>query len=137
MNGDKYERTLRQFELYYPNLYERAVDWWGTGRMSIAVKLNNDEVYDYDPMDDSIRQIYLDDDGDESVMRKALGNNIQKLLPFSGMNKSEFAAAVGISTVMLSKYIRGKSSPSAIVLRRIARALGCTTDNLFDDTYTR
>ena len=137
MIRDKYERTLTQFELYYPSLYERVVDWWGSGRMSIAVKLDNEDIYDYDPMDNSIRQVYLGDDMDEEVARKEFGNNLQKMLPFSGMTKSELATKVGVSNVMMARYIQGKSVPSAIVARRIARVLGCTVDELFDNTYTK
>lgn len=134
---DKYRRTIEQFEMYYPHLSERVVDWWGSGRMSIVVKLDNDDIYDYDPMDNSIRQVYLGDDADESIMRKGFGSNIQKMLPFSGMTKAELAAKVGVSSVMMSKYIQGKSSPSAVVAYRIANALGCRLNELFDDTYTR
>lgn len=135
MIRDKYERTLKKFETYYPNLYDRVDDWWATGRMSIAVKLNNGDVYDYDPIDDSIRPVYLDEDVDETVMRKVFGNNIQKMLPFSGMTKTELAEKVGVSNVMMSRYIQGKSVPSAIVAKRIARALGCGLNELFDETY--
>ena len=135
MIRDKYERTLQKFELYYPNLCSQVVDWWASGRMTISVKLNNGDVYDYDPIDDSIRQVYLDEDIDETMMRKAFGNNLQKMLPFSGMTKTELAAKVGVSNVMMSRYIQGKSVPSAIVAHRIARAFGCRLNELFDETY--
>lgn len=140
MVKDKYTNTINQFELYYPSLAARTVDWWASGRISIIVKLEDDSMYDYDPMDNSIRQIYncdVDEHADEEFVRKGFGNNLQKMLPFSGMNKSDLAAKVGISTVMLSKYIHGKGTPSVIVARKIAKALGCTVDDLFDDTYIR
>ena len=137
MIRDKYERTLKQFEMYYPSLYGRAVDWWASGRMSITVKLDDNNMFEYDPMDNSIRQIYVDDvDTDETIIRKAFGSNIQKMLPFSGMNQQELADKVGISRVMMSNYVRGKSVPSVIIARKIARALGCTVNELFDDAYT-
>ena len=137
MIKDKYDRTLKQFETYYPNLCARTIDWWASGRMSITVKLNDGSIFEYDPMDNSIRQVNIDwTDADEATSRKEFGNNVQKMIPFSGMNKSELADKAGISTVMLSHYIHGKSSPNVIIARKIARALGCTIDALFDDTYT-
>lgn len=138
MIRDKYERLLEQFELYYPSIYERAVDWWASGRLSITIKLDDDSMFEYDSLDNSIRQVYFNDSGiDETIIRKTFGNNLQKMLPFSGMNQQELADKVEVSRVMLSKYIRGKSVPSVIVARKIANALGCTVDELFDDTYIK
>ena len=138
MIRDKYERLLEQFELYYPTIYERAVDWWASGRLSITIKLDDDSMFEYDSLDNSIRQVYFNDSGiDETIVRKTFGNNLQKMLPFSGMNQQELADKVEVSRVMLSKYIRGKSVPSVIVARKIANALGCTVDELFDDTYIK
>ena len=137
MIKDKYERTLKQFETYYPRLYELAVDWWATGRTSIAVKLFDGTVYDYDPMDDSIRKITTADyNANEDDMRKAFGCNLQKMIPFSGLSKSEIAERAGITNAMLSRYIRGNSVPSVLIASRIARILHCTVDELFDHTYT-
>jgi DNA-binding XRE family transcriptional regulator len=135
MMKDKYERTLNRFESYYPSLYERIIDWWASGRMAITVKLDDGTLFEYDPMDESLRQVVDQSDEDETVIRKAFGNNIQKMLPFSGMNQGELADKVGVSRVMMSKYIRGKSVPNVIIARKIAWALDCDINELFDDTY--
>lgn len=138
MIRNKYERIIDQFEKYYPNLYERTVDWWASGRTTITVRLDDDTTFEYDPMDDSIRQVFMDwTDADDMTVRKAFGNNLQKLLPYSGMNKSDLADKVGVSRVMMSQYINGKSVPNIIIARKIAKALKCRIDDLFDDRYTR
>ena len=51
------------------------------------------------------------------------------------MSLNELSEKVGVSNVMMSRYIQGKSVPSAIVANRIARALGCRLNELFDETY--
>ena len=138
MVKDKYGRTFSQFELYHPSLYSRTVDWWASGRMAITVKLNDGNMFEFDPLDNSIRRVVINwHEVDEDISRKEFGNNLLKMIPFSGMNSKELADEVGISTVMLSKYIHGKSTPNVLVARKLARALGCTVDELFDDTYTR
>ena len=139
MIRDKYERTLKQFEIYYPGLYARAVDWWASGRASITVKLDDDIAYDYDPMDNSIRRIYIGETGrdDDILVRKDFGANLQKMIPYSGLSKGELAEQVGITNAMLSRYIRGNSIPSVTIAYKIARALGCTGDELFNNTYVR
>ena len=58
-----------------------------------------------------------------------------KMIPFTGMSKSEIAAKLGITNAMLSRYISGASIPSADRSHQLARLLGCSTDELFDDNY--
>lgn len=136
MIHDKYERTLKQFEMYYPRYYERAVDWWSSGRMSIMIKLDDGNIYDYDPMDNSIRLVPDNRcDSSEDSARKSFGINLQKMIPFSGLSKGELAEKAGITNAMLSRYIRGNSMPNVIVAHRLATILGCTLDELFDRTY--
>lgn len=136
MIRDKYERILKQFEMYYPRYYERAVDWWGSGRMSIMVKLDDGDIYDYDPMDDSIRLVANHECVDnEDVIRKSFGTNLQKMIPFTGLSKGELAEKIGVTNAMLSRYIRGNSAPNIIVARRLASVLGCTLDEMFDKTH--
>lgn len=134
MVRDKYERTIKQFELYYPRYYDRAVDWWPSGRLSIMVKLDDGDIYDYNPLDDSIRLV-SNCTNNEDILRKSFGINLQKMIPFSGLSKGELAEKAGITNAMLSRYIRGNSMPNVILARRLANILGCTLDELFDRTY--
>lgn len=135
MIRDKYERTLKQFENYYPSLYQRTVDWWANGRISIAVKLDDGTIYDYDPVDDSLRRTCDKPFADDDILRKAFGSNLQKMIPFSGLSKGELAEKAGITNAMLSRYIRGNSTPSVVIASKIANALNCSLDELFDHTY--
>lgn len=136
MVKDKYEKILNQFELYYPSFYEQAADWWASGRMTIAVKLKNGEVLEYNHIDSSVRWIRTDEYSEsEEVRRKAFGHNLKKAIPFCGMSQSELAEKLGITNAMLSRYIHGTSMPSVDKAHQIARLIGCSTDELFDDTY--
>lgn len=136
MIRDKYEKVLKQFELYYPTVYNQAVDWWASGRMSISVKLNDGNIFEYNYVENTIRRIRNDSDIDETSMTKSFGKNLQKQIPFSGMSHGQLAEKLGITNAMLSRYIHGNSAPSAVKAFRIAKALGCTVDELFDGTYT-
>ena len=138
MNANKYERTLQQFKTYYPNLYNKAVDWWASGRMSVAIRLTNGDIYDYDPLDNSLRRISDDEHRcDENEFRKTFGSNLQKMLPYSGLTKGELAEKVGITNTMLSRYIRGNATPSMFIASKIADVLNCTLDEFLDDTYMK
>ena len=136
MIRDKYERMLDQFRLYYPGFYDKTVDWWASGRNTVTVKLEDSSMFEFDPMDNSIRRIRIDEYGEnETAIRSAFGANLQKMISISGMMKSEIAEKVGITNAMLSRYIRGNSMPSVDRAYMIASVLGCRLEELFDSTY--
>lgn len=135
MMRDKYERILNQFQLYYPSLYEQTVDWWATGPMSITVKLRDKSRFEYNSMYDTIRAIKLEATSDDEIIAKSLGYNLQKFIPLSGKTQNEIAKDLGITNAMLSRYVHGTSMPSAGKAFRLAKILGCSVDELFDNIY--
>lgn len=136
MEKDKYRRILEQFELYYPDIYEQSVDWWVSGRMTIAVRLRDGGIFEYNRMDNSLRRIQVKEySEDEEVRRKAFGYNLQKLIPFSGTTQAEIAKKLGITNAMMSRYVHGSSMPSADKANMIANLIGCRLDELFDENY--
>ena len=138
MIKNKYEVILEQFELYYPEYYQQTVDWWASGRLSITVMLENGDVFEFNRMDNTIRRIQPDNcNVDDKTLSKGLGRNIQKFILLRGISQNELASRLGITDAMLSRYIHGTSMPSAGKLFRIAKLLGCTQDELFDETYMK
>ena len=136
MIKDKYEKLLSQFEICYPDFYRQAIDWWASGRMSIGVKLSNGDILDYDSVENTIRWVRtLNDEMDEDRRRLAFSRNLQKMIPFTGLSKGELAERLGITNAMLSRYLKGTNVPSVDKAYQIARFVGCTVDELFDETY--
>lgn len=135
MVKDKYERMLKQFELYYPDFYEQTVDWWASGRTSIGLKLKNGERIDYNSYENNIRWLKSDESIDDEYRRKAFGSNLQKIIPFCGMTKSEIAEKIGVTNAMFSRYLHGTTMPSVDKAYLIAKLVGCTVEELFDDNF--
>jgi transcriptional regulator with XRE-family HTH domain len=52
------------------------------------------------------------------------------MMAFRHMTQAELASSVGITQGMVSQYIHGYSSPSFRVVDRMAKALGCSADDL-------
>lgn len=132
MIKDKYEDLLRNFELYYPKLYSQAIDWWVSGRMSIMVRLEDGNTYEYDRSDDSIRLLRTGPDRSDESVAKDFGCNLRKFITLSGMTQKDICERLGITNAMLSRYIHGTSMPSAGKAYRLANLLGCTVDELFN-----
>lgn len=135
MVRDKYEQILNRFERNHPYFYDQAIDWWASGRVSIALKLKDGSVIDYNDLENTIRWVTVNDDLDEEAIRKAFGNNLRKFIATLGMSKGEIAERLGITSAMLSRYIHGKAMPSFDKGRQIAILVGCTMEELFDENY--
>lgn len=135
MITDKYERILNQFKMYHPEYYNRAVDWWASGRISIGVRMDNGETLDYNGIENTIRWTKPFNESDDEYRRKVFGYNLQKIIPFCGMTKTELAEKLNITNAMMSRYIHGKTMPSLDKGYQLASLLGCSMEELFDDTF--
>lgn len=136
MMKNKYDLLLEQFEMYYPNLYSQSVDWWASSRRSIGVKLRDGTLIEYDPSDNTIRRVRIDEyEDDENIIKTEFGSNLQKMLSLSGVAKSELASKLGTTNAMISRYIHGASMPSIDKVYKMSRILGCRIDDLFDSTF--
>ena len=58
------------------------------------------------------------------------GEKVKELLLEKGMEEKELAAAVGVSTAMITYIIKGLRDTPVTNAVRIANALGCTVDEL-------
>jgi transcriptional regulator with XRE-family HTH domain len=61
----------------------------------------------------------------------AIGTRIQRLRIQRNMSQADLAERSGVGQSLISRLERGsRPNPTADVLRRLARTLGCTTDYL-------
>lgn len=51
----------------------------------------------------------------------------------AGLKQEDLAAAIDVSRQLVSMWECGKAVPSTLLLPRIAAALDCTIDNLFEN----
>lgn len=130
----KYDEILSRFKLYYPNMYSDTITWCASGPSSIVVKLKDGTAYEYNRIQDTIRRIRTETFNEEVASRE-LGQNLQKYIQLSGLTQTAIANRAGITTAMLTRYIKGTSTPSVIKARKLASILGCSVDELFDAEY--
>ncbi len=134
MLNEKYNRMLEKFECYYPDLYRQTVDWWPSGRLCITVRLEDDYIFEYDSVANTIRRIESNRskvDGD--TLRKEIGHNIQKLIQSRSISQSTIASECGITPAMLSRYIHGTSMPGVDKVYALANILGCRIADILGD----
>ena len=122
---------LEQFRMYFPNLYDRTIDWWKSGPYHITVLLDNNDRVEFDSSDNTIRWIpKFDRSVDGDIFRKEIGRNIRKFIIYRGLRQQEVSEKVGITEAMLSRYINGTSMPRLDKLYDLARVLNCRVEDL-------
>jgi transcriptional regulator with XRE-family HTH domain len=63
-----------------------------------------------------------------------IADRVRGLRAESGLSLEALASRCAVSRSMLSLVERGETSPTAVVLEKIATGLGCSLASLFDDT---
>lgn len=91
----------------------------------------------YDRFTKAYKEIYYDSVNDitEEQEKRELAYRIRSLMGRRWINQDELAEMVGTSQIMISRYVRGETVPSAIMLRKIAKALRYSMDDFFDRDY--
>lgn len=73
----------------------------------------------------------------EEQERKEFGYALRTMMRRRWINQEELAKCVGTSQTMISHYMTGRSIPGGIMLRKIAKVLGCSIDELFYIDYSK
>src|SRR5437773_12567757 len=68
----------------------------------------------------------------ESDLNERIAERVRELRAAHSLSLDALAARSGVSRSMISVIERGESSPTAVVLERLAAALGVTLASLFD-----
>lgn len=63
-----------------------------------------------------------------------IGENIKKLRTQKGLTQAELAQQIGIGQTMIGHIERGAKIPSLIVALDLAKALGCTVEEMCKDS---
>jgi hypothetical protein len=127
----KYEKLLNDYRAWYPNFYNRTVECRPSGRYSILVTLDDDTRMEYNSLDNTIRDVtrlYLHnpiENMDEETWRKEFGQKLRRVISERGVNQETISDRLGISRQMLTRYVRGMSTPSGYNVSRLSELLDC------------
>ena len=123
------DRIINSFEMYYPFLAKDAVDYKLDGKHGLIVKLNDGTYVMYHYEEQYIRTLPNDTNNmTENECKKEFGIRLRKLMILRGITQCELSEKTGIQQYLISNYITGKTSPSFYNVDKIAKALGCSTE---------
>ena len=138
---DNNERVVNEFKMWYPTFAERTVECTINGYHSLLAILEDGTKLEFSSLDNTLRDVTRLYDPDynrnitEEEWRDSFGSKLKSMLHDRSIKQEAMADMLGISRVMLNKYINGKATPSSYNLNRIARILNCDIRDLVDFDY--
>lgn len=124
------EQRLRRLKMYFPSLVEKAVEFIEYEH-DIIIKCNDGSSVLFDEETGTTRILPRDSNNmsDEEISREFVFR-LRQALYRKNMTQDDLSRVTGIPQYLISNYINGKTSPSFRNVDKIARALGCSTDDL-------
>lgn len=134
-----YERLFTNLEEMYPNIAEDAISAYQSGDMELTVRTSDGSKYIYNDFRKTFRRIrphssdgatngYLSEEDWKYEFHIALKRKLDNRM----MSQKELSERTGISPVMISHYINGRSAPSVYNVSLISNALECSISELVD-----
>ena len=124
----EYELLLEEFNQHYPNYARNIVEWFPVGRKEITIRLRDGKLLVYSLYGNTVQVIvendpYEEQCDDEAKWRESFAKRLDRLMRIRGFTSDRLSRESGLSTVTLSKYLNGISTPSTYNARKIARAM--------------
>lgn len=124
------DSVYREFEMYFPSVAEKVVEWHRGISYEIIVTTSDGEMYSYYMIHKTLRKLPTDEMlGLEVVCRKEFGIRLSRLMCNKNITQAELSEKTGITQSNISNYISGKKTPSFFTVDKIARAMNCSTDD--------
>lgn len=122
---------LDHFKMHYPLEYERITEYTYNGRFSVTAKLNDGKTVMYNDNGNLIRTLPSDKNRmTEEECRREFAFRLRDLLKDKNVSQLELSEMTGIPRPMINGYINGRITPSIYKADLIARALGCSLDEM-------
>lgn len=125
------EEILASIEAYFPSFRKMMVEYEIVSNYEMIVVLNDGMRFTFDYIDKTMRRLPAKTNNpDEDDFKREFGIRLKKLMYRKGLTQNELAEKTGIPQPQISNYIVGKNSPSFFRVEKIAKALGCSLDEL-------
>lgn len=131
-----FETMLKDFTLYYPSFVENAEQIERESDTELIAYQKDGSKVRYDQINNSYKYFpagYNSDDRSDEVVMRLFGYRLKREMSMRGFNQADLAEQTGVSQATISNYILGKQSPTLISINRIAKALGCSMNDLLRD----
>ena len=126
MDGYLYEN----FKLYFPSIEKGCISWKQTDLFELEIHNKDGTIDIYNDMNHSLGPKI--DTSTDAGWRKEFARRLRKKIAMKGITQDNLSKLTGIGQPLLSLYTQGKSLPSAQKVSALAKALGCSANDLID-----
>lgn len=129
LNGDN--NTYRKLAYRFPHLVERAIDICDYSVWETKIVLENGDIYLFDEGTENVRRLPgLPGEANEKEFMCEFGIRLRNIMRWNRITQSQLSEKSGISQPRISQYATGQATPSIYTVNRLAKALGCSVDEL-------
>lgn len=123
---------LRQsFEEFSGIDIDKVVEYKELDFTRVQVTLQDGSRYLYNSGGTYVRRLPKDPQRlTDHEFRREFGRRLQEIMYFKCITQQELADRTGLHQWQISNYINGKNTPSFRTVDLIAKAIGCSTDDL-------
>ena len=115
---------------------EDIVEYKAVSPYDLVIEFENGERRIYDTFSNTWSYVkYESDDLTDEQELHEFQVNLRTLIRRKFMDQTEFARRLGITQGMVSKYLTGRSVPDVLMLRKMAKVLGCSVNDFFYKHY--
>lgn len=119
-----------EYALYFPQYASMTEDWYEENEWDLVAKLSDGSRLIFDGFMHTVRGLPDSNDMTEEKFRLEFSKRLYKMLDRRRITQLELSQRTGISPVMINRYLHRKVTPSIYNVNKIARALGCSIDEL-------
>lgn len=122
---------FKDFKLYYPEDSHGVVSYESFDRLQLMINLEDGRKLLYDYRQKWIRYIRPEKDQmTEEKFKFEFSQRLQEKMEIKAYGQSYLAEISGVSQATINKYINCRVTPSLYNVRKLAKALSCSVDEL-------
>ena len=124
------DNILANVKLYYPMLLKNVKDYRTVGTSRVIITSEDGKETIFNDINKTFRRLPDDKNNmSELECRREFGFRLRDIMTEKSVSQMELSERTGIPCPVLSRYMRGKTSPTQYQVDRIARALDCSADD--------
>lgn len=124
MDGYLYEN----YKSYFPSFEKDCVSWKQTDLFELEINNKDGSIDIYNDMDHTLGPKI--NTGTDVGWKKEFARRLRKKIAMRGITQVRLGELTGISQQLLSLYTQGKTLPSVQKASAIAKAIGCSVNDL-------
>ena len=127
---NRYLSMVESYKFWFPTMYERTIDCKQSGTCTLLATLTDGSKIEFNSRTTTMRDVTglystTVTEMDEETWRKEFGARLRNAITTKNITQERLSDITGISRQMLTRYIRGQSTPSGYALSRLSAILDC------------